>query len=206
MANPWFKFYGGEYLADQKVLVLDANERSAWVTLLCYASQNNGDIKFLNEETLLTQSGIKTELVKNYIGILKKFEQLEMVTLSNEIVTVRNWHKRQMSEAYERVKRFRAKQESNALITTDKIREEKNRKEKNRIDTATALRANLFNNPIMQTLKKAFPDRNYDLEFDLMVDWWQANKKKLPQNISAFKNWLANTKANKSVRIIREQK
>lgn len=60
--------------------------------------------------------------------------------------------------------------------------------------TPISLKADFFNNPIMEKLQKAFPNRNYILEFDLMVDWWQTKKKKLPTNISAFKNWLANTK------------
>ena len=122
MANQWFKFYGGEYLSDPKILQLTAQERSCWVTLLCLANQSeSGVVKFLSEKQLLALSGITQEIP----NILTKFEKLEMIRIRNGIVTVINWEKRQMSEAYSRVKQFR-KRQSNA--NDNDRREEKEEK------------------------------------------------------------------------------
>lgn len=76
-----------------------------------------------------------------------------------------------------------------------------------RLEDVAAVKKSFFENPIFEALKKSFPNRNYELEFDLMIDWWEKNKGKLPQQISAFKNWLAYTKEQSSSGlIIREEK
>lgn len=129
MANQWFKFYGGEYLSDPKIVQLNAHERSCWITLLCLASQSEkGEIKFLSEKQLLVMSGV-TENASN--DVLHKFEQLDMIRISNGIVTIINWEKRQYSEGYSRVKRFRERQSNTKA--NDRI--EENRREENRIES-----------------------------------------------------------------------
>ncbi len=130
MTNPWFKFYAGEYLSDTKMLQLNAQERSCWVTLLCLANQSEGGVvKFLNQEQLIILSGVIGELP----NVLEKFESLGMIDMSNGKVTVRNWEKRQMSEGYFRQKEFK-KRKSNGKVTH---RIEENRKEEKRIDKNT---------------------------------------------------------------------
>lgn len=105
MTNPWFKFYAGEYLGDPKILQLNGDERSCWVTLLCIANQADGKpIRFLSEEHLIFQAG-----AKDCAGVLKKFESLDMIRICNGSVTVLNWEKRQKSESYSRVQKFRDK-------------------------------------------------------------------------------------------------
>ena len=59
----WFKFYGTEYLGDQKILSLSPAERSCWITLLCYAGNNdnendNGVIHYLTEDMVMKQAGL----------------------------------------------------------------------------------------------------------------------------------------------------
>lgn len=126
MTNPWFKFYAGEYLSDTKILQLNGQERSCWVTLLCLANQGEGKVKFLSEQQLLMMSGV-SESIQN---VLKKFETLGMITTSNGIVTVRNWNKRQYSEGYSRVKKFRERKSN----SKDNDRVEENIVEEIRID------------------------------------------------------------------------
>jgi hypothetical protein len=122
MANQWFKFYGGEYLSDPKMLQLNASERSCWVTLLCLASQSeNGEIKFFSEAQLFALSGV----YDHPTGIMQKFEDLQMLRFCNGIVTLLNWEKRQYSEGYSRVRKFR-KRVCNA--------KDNDRREENRID------------------------------------------------------------------------
>lgn len=146
MATQWFKFYGGEYLSDPKMLALSACERSCWLTLLCYASMegNDGVVRYLNESQLMAQSGIHFEEDEwtRTKGVLEHLERLGMVRISNGEVTVLNWKKRQ--EAFltnaERQARFREKNkivalDSNADVTPQSnksnARIEKNRIEKN---------------------------------------------------------------------------
>jgi hypothetical protein len=124
MSRPWFKFFGLEYLSDPKTLQLTGAQRSCWLTLLCLTSQSeDGEIKFLSEDQLLVLSGVSMD----ERGILDKFVELGMIRLSNGNVTLLNWTKRQYSEGWERVKRYR----SNAKVTQKSMgREEKIRKEK----------------------------------------------------------------------------
>ncbi len=77
-----------------------------------------------------------------------------------------------------------------------------------KVNTVPELKKQFFENPLMQKIKETYPDRDYNFQFDLMCDWWIKTKKKLPQNLSAFSNWLKNTKPNQSEkpRIIREKK
>ncbi len=115
MANQWFKFYGGEYLSDPKMLSLTGSERSCWLTLLCYASMSGKDgiISHLTEEMLMTQSGIKP-LRKDWEttkGIFKKLENLGMIDIKTNEIHIKNWRIRQ--EMYltgaERAARYREK-------------------------------------------------------------------------------------------------
>lgn len=124
MINQWFKFYGSEYLSDLKINQLTPNERSCWITLLCHASQTkDGVIKFLSENQLLKESGVKVK-----IPILSKFESLDMIEVCNRDVTVKNWSKRQYSESLNRVREFR-KRTGNGDVTTEEKRIEKRREE-----------------------------------------------------------------------------
>ena len=134
----WFKFYGQDYLSDPKILMLSPAERSCWITLLCYASVNdNGMITFLTEEKLMFQAGLDPtrEEWDFTSGVLEKFKTLQMITYDNDLITVKNWNKRQETSltSYERVKRFREKKR----IDNAKITLEENRIEENRIDTNT---------------------------------------------------------------------
>lgn len=141
MAQQWFKFYGGEYLSDPKMLALNASERSCWLTLLCYASMSgkDGAVCHLNEDMLLAQSGITplSDEFEKTKGLLEKLSKLMMITLDNGMITITNWRKRQevALSGYERVKRYREKQSNdNDDNESDNTRVEENREEKNRID------------------------------------------------------------------------
>src|SRR3990167_8636113 len=118
----WFKFYGGEYLGDPKILSLTPAERSCWITLLALAcnEENNGRVKFFTEELLMLQAGINksdSDWVET-VGVIKKFERLGMITDDNGVITLSNWLKRQGNtmSGYECLKRYRAKKR---MITPD---------------------------------------------------------------------------------------
>ncbi len=126
------------------MLQLTPEERSCWLTLLCYGSVNDsGVVTFLSEEQLMMQSGLdfRDDNWERTVGVLKKFEKLEMITNDNEVVTLSNWTKRQ-GEAlttYERLKKYREKKKEVKRVITKPKREmitiEENRIEENRKNT-----------------------------------------------------------------------
>lgn len=209
MTNPWFKFYGGEYLSDTKMLQLNACERSCWITLLCLASQSeNGDIKFLSESQLLVMSGVTDQ----NIGMLNKFEELDMIRVCNGVVTVINWEKRQYSEGYSRVKNFR-KRKSN---TEDNDRREEKREEENRDSTPAQIAISFFEGkePYKQLLT-SFSEHNtpalIEKEFQKFILYWteptKSGKKQRWETQQTFEvkrrlvTWLGNVKQFNKVEI-----
>ena len=139
MANHWFKFYGGEYISDPKMLALSACEKSCWVTLLCYASMDDFDgvVRYLSEDQLMAQAGGNSneDEWNRTKGVLDHFQRLGMLQQSNGEITITNWRKRQetfLTNA-ERQARFRDKQKRNTGIT--RPRNESNaRLDKTRLD------------------------------------------------------------------------
>lgn len=122
MQNSWFKFYGSEYLIDPKMMSLSACERSCWVTILCYASANDGYIKYLTEAQLMNSAGVTKKEWDDTVGVLKKFEEMKMITIrdvgtDNAVIEVTNWRKRQEKPAmtgYQRIKKYRDVRKDNA--------------------------------------------------------------------------------------------
>lgn len=145
MANQWFKFYGGEYLSDPKMAALSPQERSCWLTLLCLASMSTvqGEIGFLTVEVLLTKSGIEfdpynPEQWNNNLGVLKKFEQMKMVSLNDDgSISIKNWEKRQEHNltVAERVAKSRRNKKDVTMNVTNVTTEE------NRIDKSIYITA-----------------------------------------------------------------
>lgn len=82
-----------------------------------------------------------------------------------------------------------------------KLREVKLSKVKRREAAASPeeLKSLFTRNPLWETISKEFPDRNYDLQFALMCDWWLQNKKHLPKQISAWSNWLVKSKPDEKL-------
>lgn len=152
MANQWFKFYGGEFLADTKISRLTPAERSCWVTLMCLASMSeDGVIKYLTVESLLDKSGIKwnpydTGDYENCQNVLTTFSSLMMISVSNDVSEIKiiNWSKRQETSLTnaERQSKFREKhkenKDSNKKVTNECYKSNA-RIEENRIDTLETL-------------------------------------------------------------------
>mgnify|MGYP001619531286 CR=1 FL=1 len=114
MQAQWFRLYGQEYLNDLKIKELSASERSCWLSLLCYASVSNipGEITHVSEKQLMLDAGVDpmSESWENTAGVLKRFEQMEMLQIAeNGILRVVNWNKRQFVKlsGYDRIKRHR---------------------------------------------------------------------------------------------------
>ena len=126
---PWVKFYGGEYLSDPKISTLTPQERSCWITLLCFSATSSvpGIIEFLTVEVLLQKAGIvfdpyHPEEWDKCLSILKKLEKMKMITCSDEgSIEVLNWDKRQETAltATERSRIYRAKHKVNSKKETD---------------------------------------------------------------------------------------
>lgn len=141
----WFKFYGGAYLSDPKMLMLTACERSCWLTLLSYASvaENGGIVKYLSEPQLMTAAGVSPmhEEWDMTVGVLAKFEGLGMVSLEKTgEIQVLNWAKRQ--ESYlsnaERQKQYRERVKARSTGVITPLQQSNARIEENRIDITVA--------------------------------------------------------------------
>lgn len=182
MAQQWFKFYGGEFLSDPKILQLTALERSCWVTLLCLASQSeNGEIKFLSETQLLYMSGIADQK----IDILEKLSNLDMIRICNGNVTVINWEKRQYSEGYSRVQRFR-KRQSNG--------EDNDRIDKNRIERIDKNTYGEFLNVFLTSeeylkLAEKIGEKNRDILIEELSAGIASKGYKYKSHYAAILNW-----------------
>ena len=136
---------------------LDGNERSVWITLLCLASQTNGVVRFMTEPQIIERAGVKNGA--KYAGVLDKFQERGMITISNGNVTVLNWAKRQYSEGYLRVKTYREtllKRKRNGNVTpytdtdTDTDTDTENTKGKNLV--------------FVQSLFKGFNDLKIEIQ------------------------------------------
>lgn len=184
MTNPWFKFYGGEYLSDPKMDALDGNERSIWMTILCLASQSgDGIVRYTTEEKLIEKAGVLSMYRKNYKGVLNRFEKLQMLEECNGNLTEgfkpKNWEKRQYSEGYLRVKRFREK-DSNAdgnddvtdEITIEEKRVEESREEKKRIEKSNTAK---FSPPTLEEVKAYCIERKNSINPSRFMNYYQSN-------------------------------
>lgn len=188
MANQWFKFYGGEYLGDQKILGLSAAERSCWITLLCYASQSNGVIKHLNEERLMTQAGVdvQNDEWERTKGVFTHFRELGMIAIFEGKIRIRNWKKRQ--ETYltdaERAQRYREKQKQRdgrvTKVTLEENRIEENRIEKKEKPTAGLSFLETLPTQDLQELSEAYKisPRGVQSKADDLADYCRAHGKK----------------------------
>lgn len=137
----WFKFYGQDFLTDPKLIGMDPLVKHIWVVLLCLADET-GNIRHLREYDLLRLAG--TTDASDYErtkGCLKIFEELEMITIDNNMITIKNFLKRQKQNlsGYERVKKYRQKKKNeakndNKMITHDNVINDNARIDKNRID------------------------------------------------------------------------
>lgn len=181
----WFKFYGGAYLSDPKMLMLTACERSCWITLLSFASvaEDGGKVKYLTEAQLMTAANLSPmhEEWDLTVGVLNKFEELGMITNSNGVVTVLNWGKRQ--ESYltnaERQKRFRDKQKNNAIVTPV-LQDSNARIEENRIDKKDNPASRIIETVLDSEESTRVPKEKADPNTQKTLKYW---KKKCQDNI-----------------------
>lgn len=74
------------------------------------------------------------------------------------------------------------------------------------VTTPEELKKQFFSDPLMEKVKTTYPDRDYGFQFDLMVNWWLINRKKLPKSISALTNWLKYTKPDELLMAERRRK
>lgn len=129
----WYRFYGGDWLSDPKVMLLSAGERMCFVTLMCIVSANDSTdgSTIISEKKLMLHSGVDpdSEEWDRIKGVLVKLEKLGFVTLSDtdvtdsdKQVTLANWVQRQwiVEDSRVRMRRHRAKkrEENENSVTT----------------------------------------------------------------------------------------
>lgn len=206
MINPWFKFYGGEYLSDPKIGSLTPQERSCWITLLCLSSTSSvpGIIEYLTVEVLLEKSGIKfdpyhPEEWDSCISILAKFERMKMIKMhdggSIEIV---NWGKRQESAmtVTERVRKYRMKSKENqedVTNVTNGNETDNDRIEENRIEESIIIgsqSSKRFIKPTFEQLTQYCLERKNSVNPQKFLDHYESNGWKIGGK-GAMKDWKA---------------
>lgn len=186
--------------------MLTACERSCWLTLLAYASvsENGGKVKYLTEQQLMIAAGVSPmhEEWDITVGVLAKFDGLDMISLEKDEIEVLNWGKRQ--ESYlsnaERQRKYREKVKSNADVTTP-LQQSNARIEENRIDNTSAPRIEIVTEvPEKKSTPKKYPHskevfelwgkypRNWDLN---SVQLKAAENLHAEQGIAEIKNALA---------------
>lgn len=120
MAYPWFKFFGNDYLADEKMLGMDGNIRSCWLTLLCYASRNDGIARYITEEQLMIQAGVPVggDEWNRTLGVLGRFKARNMVSITENGIEIVNWEKRQAmyQTGAERMSHLRHKRDTKVTL------------------------------------------------------------------------------------------
>lgn len=218
----WFKFFGGEYLSDPKILSLSPAERSCWVTILCYASISDipGEIKYLTEERIMIMSGLDAtrEEWNETKGVLDKLQKFKMIQIDNEMITVINYRKRQDSAltAYERVRKYREmKRIDNEMITlpqkvkqNDNARREENRIEEKRIEKNKKKRESRFAPPSLKEVSDYCKERENGVNSRMFIDFysakgWLIGKNKMKDWRAAVRTWEArNPIPPKPVRVL----
>lgn len=197
MANQWFKFYGAEYLSDPKMDRLSVQERSCWITLLCMASQNDGKIKFLSVESLLTKSGVEFDVYDssewdNAQNVLQNFEKYEMIKIDSKgIIEIINWEKRQEHNltVNERVAKSRAKKRSVTINVTN-VTSEENRIEENRIEENNSnMSKTKFQKPSFSEVNGYCSERSNKVDPQQFMNFYESNGWKVGKN--SMKDWRA---------------
>ena len=201
MINPWFKFYGGEYLSDPKISALTPQERSCWITLLCLSGTSSvpGIIEYLTIEVLLEKSGVvrNTDEYKNCLGVFEKLKSMKMIETRGNVIEVLNWGKRQETtlSATERSRKYRLKQRINDEYATKETKRnenetlEKNRIEKNRVDTNTSVSKKLIK-PTLKEVTDYCQERKNSVNPQTFIDHYESNGWKVGGR-SSMKDWKA---------------
>ena len=152
---------------------------------------------------LSQKTGISQQTIRTCIARLKSTNEITVKSTNKfSIITLVKWKdyqiKGQSSTTKSTSQLTNEQPTTNQQLTTNKKNKEFKKKEE--VEEA------FFKNPLMEQITQTYPDRNYEFQFNLMIDWWQAKKKKLPQSISAFSNWLKFTKPDESLQAERRRK
>lgn len=181
MKYQWFKFYGGEYLSDPKIFGLTIAERSCWITLLCLASISSepGKIFFVTEEQLMLMSGIRID--NNYWnetkGVLKRFENMNMIDQKEGFIEIKNYKKRQEGSLTEAERKaIQRAREKDGVQTSVRTMSKESRVDKNRTSTSSV---NISSN-LLTDDKKEYTDEEW-------VQYLKSWKKKGGQVIRGMK-------------------
>jgi len=178
------------------------------------------DDGFVNPKTVLRLTGSKEDDLK--VLIAKRF----VLVFETGIIVIKHWLIHNLIRL-DRYKPTRYQNEKKLLFIKEnksytemptngsqianqmaaQSRVEKSRVEKKRAPTSPEeLKKQFFSDPLMEKVKVNYPDRDYGFQFDLMVNWWLANRGRLPKSLSAFSNWLKFTKPDEALQAERWRK
>lgn len=155
--------------------------------------------------TLAEQTLIPAGSIPRYLGILEKLGIVNIKANNKfSLITIEKYNDYQNKDGVANIKANNKRTASEQPVNTNNNDNNVNNDNK---DTAVLkLWKNFEANPLMEEVKKKYPDRDYKFHFLEMTDWYLTKKKKLPQNISALTNWLKNTKPDEAMQAERLRK
>lgn len=191
---------------DEKILLIESLPESdsiivIWFKLLSLAGKiNNGGVLLLNDriaytdEMLATIFRKDTTIVKN---ALKIFENLEMISIVNNTITIPNWGKHQSLDQLEKRRNYmkiymRDRREAQADLANGKTIKEINKKISKINENKNKCKANSKTNvSSLEEEEEGELEREIDKEiYKNVVDYL---------NCSTGKNYKSNTKATRSL-------
>lgn len=209
---------------DEKILLIEAMPESdamivIWFKILCLAGkQNNGGVLMLNDRMPYTDEMLSTIFRRSISTVrlaLGTFQQLDMIEIVSGAVTIPNWEKHQSLDKLERVREqtrervaeHRNKQKlladcnanSNVTVTqcneTDKIRVDKTREDKSRIENADKPRKPRkvkidFIPPTLEEVKDYINEKGYSVNPQTFYDYFTVGEPKwVDKNGVPVRNW-----------------
>lgn len=197
MANK--RMFSIDIVSSDAFLDMPTSSRELYFQLGMYAD----DEGFVNPKKILRMINASEDDLK--ILIAKRF----VLPFESGVVVIKHWlihntirmdrfsttqYKEEKSRLFiKENKAYTERQPSgNQMVTQVKISKVKLSKVSN--TSQEDLKKQFWDNPLFKRYQQVYPNRNYELCFEEMCQWYLVNKKRLPLVITAFGKWLSNTK------------
>lgn len=196
------RMFSPKIVSSDAFLDMPTSSRELYFQLGMYADDDG----FINPRTIMRMIGASDDDLKVLIG--KRF----VIPFENGVVVIKHWKINNLirkdfyqETLYLEQKNLLETKENGAYTeyVTEKLPTRSRRLGKvrlgkvNTVDTPLQVLDQFKSNSLWEKIIKKYPDRDYQLEFEKMIDWWQTNKKKLPKSISSWDNWLSKSSVDK---------
>ena len=166
-----------------------------------YVFKSQIEIEYETTLSRFQQDRVRKKLVSMGYLLVKKIKANGVPTLHYKVTEIANAFVRNSQFGNVRNLQIEMQETYKSLTESTNIEytESTNKRVKKSL-SPEELKTQFQNNPLYPEILKQYPHRNYELQFNLMCDWWLNTRKKLPTAISAFSNWLKNTEIDERIR------